>query len=44
MKTFTFIVKNKDSTISTSYEEEITEQQERELRVMIYKYVKENCV
>lgn len=44
MKTFTFIVKNRDGTISTNYEEEITEEQEKKLRVIIYKFVKDNCV
>lgn len=44
MKTFIFIVKNADGTISTNYEEEITEKQEKELRVMIYKFVKENSI
>ena len=42
MKSFIFEVKNKDGSISTSYEEEITEEQEKELRRVIYKIVKEN--
>ena len=43
MKTFAFIVKNKDGSVSTNYEEEITLKQEKELRVILYNYVKENC-
>ena len=43
MKTFTFIVKNEDGSIHTNYEEELTDEQARALRVIIYQFVKATC-
>lgn len=42
MLTFTFIVKNQDGSLHTSYEEELTEKQVSILRAIIYKMVKDN--